>query len=207
MNVLEANLLEKYPKLEIRTVDGFQGREKEVVILSLVRSNIKNNLGFIVEKRRLNVGVTRARRQLVLVCDSSTVCRDEFLGNFVSYMKDNGSVEEAPTLDTLDLPRRSKFDGKRKAAGSNKEEREAGPEKKKFKRIVFDEKLSEKSSEENRNYHADRESVRATTGKSKTRSNPAVRKLPMNDLRRKLTPSKEEPSKQTRTPEVILGAI
>ena len=107
MNVLEANLLEKYPELEIRSVDGFQGREKEVVILSLVRSNIKNNLGFIVEKRRLNVGVTRARRQLVLVCDSSTVCQDEFLGKFVSYMRDNGSVEEPPTLDTkhLVLPR------------------------------------------------------------------------------------------------------
>ena len=107
MNVLEANLLEKYPELEIRSVDGFQGREKEVVILSLVRSNIKNNLGFIVEKRRLNVGVTRARRQLVLVCDSSTVCQDEFLGKFVSYMRDNGSVEEPPTPDTkhLVLPR------------------------------------------------------------------------------------------------------
>ena len=107
MNVLEANLLEKYPELEIRSVDGFQGREKEVVILSLVRSNIMNNLGFIVEKRRLNVGVTRARRQLVLVCDSSTVCQDEFLGKFVSYMRDNGSVEEPPTLDTkhLVLPR------------------------------------------------------------------------------------------------------
>ena len=108
MNVLEANLLEKYPELEIRSVDGFQGREKEVVILSLVRSNDNNNLGFIVEKRRLNVGVTRARRQLVLVCDSSTVCHDEFLGKFVSYMRDNGEVQEAPALDTkhLVLPRK-----------------------------------------------------------------------------------------------------
>ena len=84
MNVLEVNLLEKYPELEIRSVDGFQGREKEVVILSLVRSNNNNNLGFIVERRRLNVGVTRARRQLVLVCDSSTVGQDEFMGKFVA---------------------------------------------------------------------------------------------------------------------------
>ena len=108
MNVLEANLLEKYPELEIRSVDGFQGREKEVVILSLVRSNINKNLGFIVEKRRLNVGVTRARRQLVLVCDSSTVGQDEFLGKFVTYMRENGVVEEASTLETkhLVLPRR-----------------------------------------------------------------------------------------------------
>ena len=95
MNVLEANLLRKYPKLEIRSVDGFQGREKEVVILTMVRSNGRKNLGFLVEKRRLNVGVTRARRQLVLICDSSTVGEDEFLGRFISYMRYNGSVIEA----------------------------------------------------------------------------------------------------------------
>lgn len=142
MNVLEAKLQEKYPELEIRSVDGFQGREKEVVILSLVRSNMKNNLGFIGEKRRLNVGVTRARRQLVLVCDSSTVCRDKVLGKFVSYMRDNGSVEEAPTLDTLVGSGRVISGQKRKASGSNKDEREAGSEMKMFKRIVFDEKFS-----------------------------------------------------------------
>ena len=122
MNVLEANLLERYPELEIRSVDGFQGREKEVVILSLVRSNSNNNLGFIVEKRRLNVGVTRARRQLVMVCDSSTVAQDEFLGKFVTYMRDSGLVEVAPSLDTkhLVLPRRDFVSSEqRRKAGTN----------------------------------------------------------------------------------------
>ena len=89
--------------MEIKSVDGFQGREKEVVIISMVRSNKNQNLGFLVEKRRLNVAVTRARRQLVLICDSSTIVKDKFLGTFVKYMKDHGDVESAPILDTKNL--------------------------------------------------------------------------------------------------------
>ena len=60
MELLSTNLLADYPELEIKSVDGFQGREKEVVILSLVRSNHKQIIGFLGEKRRLNVGVTPA---------------------------------------------------------------------------------------------------------------------------------------------------
>ena len=100
--MLKANLL-GYPDIEIKSVDGFQGREKEVVIISMVRSNEPQNLGFLVEKRRLNVAVTRAKRQLVLVCDAATVSKDEFLGKFVQYMRDNGDVENAPKLDTSSL--------------------------------------------------------------------------------------------------------
>ena len=76
VDVLKANLLDKaYADIEIKSVDGFQGREKEVVIISMVRSNEPQNLGFLVEKRRLNVAVTRAKRQLVLVCDAKTVSK------------------------------------------------------------------------------------------------------------------------------------
>ena len=76
VDVLKANLLDKaYADIEIKSVDGFQGREKEVVIISMVRSNKPQNLGFLVEKRRLNVAVTRAKRQLVLVCDAKTVSK------------------------------------------------------------------------------------------------------------------------------------
>ena len=87
-------------------MDGFQGREKEVVILTMVRSNHNKNLGFLVEKRRLNVAVTRAKRQLVLVCDSSTVSHDIDIGKFISYMRERGVVEEART-ENLVLPSRS----------------------------------------------------------------------------------------------------
>ena len=96
-------MIEDYPDIEIKSVDGFQGREKEVVIISMVRSNEPQNLGFLVEKRRLNVAVTRAKRQLVLVCDAATVSKDEFLAGFVKYMRDYGDVETAPKHDTSSL--------------------------------------------------------------------------------------------------------
>ena len=71
----ELHIKEKYPGLEIGTVDGFQGREKEVVVLGLVRSNERGEVGFLSEERRLNVGMTRARRGLVVVGDGVCVGR------------------------------------------------------------------------------------------------------------------------------------
>uniref|UniRef100_A0A1I8F709 Ubiquitin carboxyl-terminal hydrolase 14 n=1 Tax=Macrostomum lignano TaxID=282301 RepID=A0A1I8F709_9PLAT len=61
--------------VEVRSVDGFQGREKEAVIISLVRSNRKGIVGFLSEHRRLNVAVTRARRHLCVIGDCDTVGR------------------------------------------------------------------------------------------------------------------------------------
>lgn len=80
---------EEYPGLEISTVDGFQGREKEIIILDLVRSNIKHEVGFLADKRRLNVAVTRAKRMCLLVCDSSTVKNDSFIRKLCEYFEIN----------------------------------------------------------------------------------------------------------------------
>ena len=52
---------EDLSKIEISTVDGFQGREKEAILISMVRSNPKKNVGFLSEYRRMNVAVTRAK--------------------------------------------------------------------------------------------------------------------------------------------------
>lgn len=59
------------PHLEIKTVDGFQGREKEVIIICMVRSNKNGVAGFLSNERRMNVAITRARKLCILIGDSS----------------------------------------------------------------------------------------------------------------------------------------
>ncbi len=72
--------------MEIGSIDSFQGREKEVVILSLVRSNDQGEVGFLSDIRRMNVGMTRARRLLIVIGDSSTIARHPFYNEFVDYV-------------------------------------------------------------------------------------------------------------------------
>ncbi len=71
--------------LEIGSVDGFQGREKEAIILSLVRSSESGQIGFLSDMRRLNVAITRARRCLVVVGDSATIGRHPVYARFVAH--------------------------------------------------------------------------------------------------------------------------
>jgi hypothetical protein len=77
--------------IEIRTVDGFQGGEKECIILSLVRSNLRREVGFLADDRRINVAVTRARRQLTVICDSDTCSSHPFLSGLISHISRVGS--------------------------------------------------------------------------------------------------------------------
>ncbi|GMH20133.1 hypothetical protein Nepgr_021974 [Nepenthes gracilis] len=83
---------DKLRDIEISTVDGFQGREKEAIIISMVRSNSKKEVGFLSDCRRMNVAVTRARRQCSLVCDSETVSSDQFLKRLVEYFEEHEVV-------------------------------------------------------------------------------------------------------------------
>jgi ATP-dependent RNA/DNA helicase IGHMBP2 len=79
------------PGVEIDSVDGFQGREKEAVIISLVRSNQLGEIGFLSDVRRMNVAMTRARRSLLLVGDSATLSSDPFYQRLFEYFEQIGA--------------------------------------------------------------------------------------------------------------------
>ncbi|KAI3576966.1 AAA domain-containing protein [Fusarium oxysporum f. sp. albedinis] len=88
-----APLKDKFPGIELGSVDGFQGREKEAVIVSLVRSNSEGEVGFLGEKRRLNVAMTRPKRSLTVIGDSETVQRGgSFLKKWMQYLEDNADL-------------------------------------------------------------------------------------------------------------------
>jgi ATP-dependent RNA/DNA helicase IGHMBP2 len=75
------------PGIEIDTVDGFQGREKEAIVISLVVSNNRQEIGFLSDTRRINVALTRARRKLIVIGDSSTLGGNEFYDSFLQSME------------------------------------------------------------------------------------------------------------------------
>jgi len=94
---------ERAAGLEIGTVDGFQGREKEAVIVDLVRSNEHGEIGFLANTRRMNVALTRARRFLLVVADSATLGAHPYYAAFLSYVGEldaHGSAwsDDAPPL-------------------------------------------------------------------------------------------------------------
>jgi ATP-dependent RNA/DNA helicase IGHMBP2 len=73
--------------LEIDSVDAFQGREKEAVIVSLVRSNREGKLGFLTDTRRMNVAMTRAKRKLIMIGDSATLSNHAFYEDLLRYVE------------------------------------------------------------------------------------------------------------------------
>eukprot|EP00794_Sanderia_malayensis_P005020 gene5020-5678_t len=95
VELIRQALSSKYPKIEVRSVDGFQGREKEAIVMSLVRSNEQGEVGFLKEDRRLNVAITRARRHLAVVGDSQTISHHSFLKSFFEYAIEHGEVRSA----------------------------------------------------------------------------------------------------------------
>lgn len=81
--------------ITIGSIDSMQGMENDVIILSLVRSNEQREVGFLSEKKRLNVAMTRAKRQLCIVGDSGTVgeAKDDYLQSWMSFLEDHALIE------------------------------------------------------------------------------------------------------------------
>lgn len=75
--------------ISINTVDGFQGQERDVIFISLVRANDDGQIGFLHDLRRMNVAMTRARMKLVICGDSATLCRHPFYRRLMAWILEN----------------------------------------------------------------------------------------------------------------------
>lgn len=92
------HLLKHREKIEMHTADKFQGRDKEIVVISLVRSNGKGNVGELLRDwRRINVAFTRARSKLIILGSKSTLSSNDLLKNFIGLMERNSWVYSLPS--------------------------------------------------------------------------------------------------------------
>jgi ATP-dependent RNA/DNA helicase IGHMBP2 len=88
--------LAKYQKhIAVNTIDSFQGQERDVVYLSMTRSNTDGEIGFLADTRRMNVAMTRARKKLVVIGDSATLGGFLFYGDFIAYAEQVGGYRSA----------------------------------------------------------------------------------------------------------------
>ncbi len=87
--------LMQHRMLSIGTVDSFQGQERDIIAISLTRSNTHGEIGFLSDIRRMNVGMTRARKKLLLVGDSSTLGSHPFFKELIAYVESIGGYRTA----------------------------------------------------------------------------------------------------------------
>ena len=81
--------------IEVNSIDGFQGQERDIIYISLVRSNEKGNIGFLKDYRRLNVAMTRAKMKLVIIGDMSTLSSDKTYSSLADHIEEKGLYQSA----------------------------------------------------------------------------------------------------------------
>jgi ATP-dependent RNA/DNA helicase IGHMBP2 len=82
-------------ELDVKTIDGFQGEERDVIYISLVRSNVNSEIGFLSDIRRMNVALTRAKKKLVVIMDTATIGNHPFYKSFIEYCEKNNFYKSA----------------------------------------------------------------------------------------------------------------
>lgn len=82
-------------KISVNTIDSFQGQERDLVYISLTRSNAEGSIGFLADIRRMNVAMTRARKKLVVIGDSATLSKSKFYADFIKYAENLNAYRSA----------------------------------------------------------------------------------------------------------------
>jgi superfamily I DNA and/or RNA helicase len=90
-------------QISVNTVDGFQGQERDVILISMVRDNESGNIGFLNDLRRMNVAITRARMKLIIFGNAETLSKTKFYEKLVAYFEDRGDFVKVNSFqETLD---------------------------------------------------------------------------------------------------------
>lgn len=84
----QVKIIQENTPIEVKTVDGFQGREKEIIIISTVRSNDNGNIGFLSDLRRLNVAITRAKRKLIIIGNIDTLITNPTYERLIKFCEE-----------------------------------------------------------------------------------------------------------------------
>ena len=97
--------------ISINTVDGFQGQERDVIVISMVRSNDEGQIGFLRDLRRMNVAITRARMKLIILGNKETLTRHPFYRQLWRYIKGLSGQEEEGDTYYADESTQDTFEG------------------------------------------------------------------------------------------------